>query len=544
MSAEPTAARRRRSLRARLLGAAGVLIVLALGTLAALPWLVETRVGQSYLTHTASQMLGRPARFASVSVSTFPLPAIRIQKLEVGDEARSGSRPFLTVEDVRMRVKIRPLLTGRLELADVTLSGLELALIDEAGRWNVASLQAAASGRAPRGGSVGSGPSPGMSALGVAVFSRLAIADGTVFLGKRGAGSPRLAHVRLTLAPAGRPDVFTASGEAVVQPGDARVRLAEALLTFAVGRPVADAGVRASVDVEAADVSTLVTAATGAPLATGPASGTLRLRGTLGRLHAEGDVRAPRLLLPPVSSSCASRSRRPLALEDLRAPFTLSSGGFIASPAQARASGGAVSLAMELRLHPSPVLVVRNIRVTGVELEPLLGAYLCQPYGVSGPLELSGEIALAPGDPWRTLAGSGRFRVGRGHALGAGLVTAMNEAARAGQSFASLVLLPEGRHWTAEAPPDFESIAGSYTVVDGVVSTDDLVYQSRRMRAALAGTYRVADGRVDMGVTLTRGRDQARARVSGMPGKVVVTPSGVAAGDVDQIRRFAGGPAR
>jgi hypothetical protein len=77
-----------------------------------------------------------------------------------------------------------------------------------------------------------------------------------------------------------------------------------------------------------------------------------------------------------------------------------------------------------------------------------------------------------------------------------------------------------------------------------VLSTDDLEYRSRRLRAAVAGTYHAADGRVDVGVTLTRGRDQARARVSGMPGRVVVTPSGMAAGDAEGIRRLAAGPAR
>ena len=530
----------------------GAPLVLVLGTLAALPWLVQTRAVQAHLAHAASQTLGRPVRFASLSVAALPLPSIRIRKLEVGEEARAATGPLVTVEDARMRVKVRPLLAGRVELADVILQGVEATLIDEHGRWLVPGFPVTAGGRVvPRGGPAGSGTAPGVGALGAAALSRLVIVDGTLLLGPRGAASPRLEQVRLTLAPAGRPDVLAASGEAVAQPGGVRVRLAEAQLALAVGRPVADAAVRASVEVEAADVSSLLAAATGSPLASGAASGTIRVSGTIGRPYAEADLRAPRVLLAPPAvrlssdpSACAGRSRQALALEDLRMPLTLTSGGVVAAPVQARASGGTMSLVLEFRLHPSALLVVRDIKVSGMELEPVLAGYLCQPYGVSGPLELSGEIALAPGDPWGTLTGAGRFRVGRGHAIGSGLIAALHEAARAGPTFASLVLLPDHGRSTAAAPPDFESIGGSYTVTGGVVSTDDFVYQGRRVRAAIAGTYRVADGRIDAGVTLTRGRDQARARVSGTPGKVVVTPSGVAGADGDGIRRLAAGPAR
>src|SRR5215468_8618432 len=70
---------------------------------------------------------------------------------------------------------------------------------------------------------------------------------------------------------------------------------------------------------------------------------------------------------------------------------------------------------------------IKNIAAKGVELGPLLVDFWCQPYAVTGPLDWSGEARLLLSDPWRTVNGSGRLRVGRGKVMGREVVTLIRE---------------------------------------------------------------------------------------------------------------------
>ena len=104
-----------------ILAAAGVLLLLVVGALAALPWLVDTPKVQAYISQHASQALGRPVTFASLSIALLPRPAVRLRGLSVADDPRFGTAPFLTVEEGRFGLRLRPLLSGRVEFTDLTL---------------------------------------------------------------------------------------------------------------------------------------------------------------------------------------------------------------------------------------------------------------------------------------------------------------------------------------------------------------------------------------------------------------------------------------
>ena len=518
-----------------LLVAAGVLLAVVLAALAALPWLVDAPKVQAYVSHAASQALGRPVRFASLSVTGLPLPAVRLRGIEVAEDPRFGTIPFLTVAEGRVAIRLRSLLAGRVELADVTLDGLRLTLVEDRGQWNLASLgPPPPSGRtASRGGTL----SPGGGAAGAAAVSRLTIVDGAVHHQKRGAkGSEfRLERINLTLAAAGR-DVLTASGDAVAEPGGVRLRISDATLALAAGRPMGEAAVKASIDVDAQDVAALSAAVLVSPRLAGPLKGTLRLGGTASRPSGTGDFQLRRLTMSEARPGCPPPTRRQLAVEDLRVPLELTPAGLHSVPVRARASGGTVSFHLALAWQPAPIVTLKDIAVTGVELKPILVDYLCQQYAVTGPLELSGETSLRAPDPWRTMNGAGRFRIGPGKVVGSGILDLINDAARLGGALSSL--LTEGRPWSAASPPDFHSITGTYRITNGVLGTDDLLYQSPRARLTAAGTYRLADGRVDMAVTLSQGRTQVRAQVSGLPGSVRVVPTGVTAGEPGGVRRL------
>src|SRR5262249_37292569 len=108
---------------------------------------------------SASQAIGRPVKFESLSVKLLPLPAVELHKLEVAEDPQFGTAPFLTLETGRVYLRLRPLLGGRVEFGDVTLERPRIALIQRAdGHLNVASLAPASESRtAPRPGRSGGG---------------------------------------------------------------------------------------------------------------------------------------------------------------------------------------------------------------------------------------------------------------------------------------------------------------------------------------------------------------------------------------------------
>jgi hypothetical protein len=519
-----------------LLVGAAALLALGVLALAAIPWLVDAPRVQAYIAHAASQALGRPVRFASLRVTGLPWPSVKLSGLEVAEDPRFGATPFLTVSEGRIGLRLRPLLAGRVELADVTLKGLRLSLIEDDGRLNLASLGPPT----PSGRTVarpGAPPSGGGAVSAVAV-SRLHVVDGAVDYHRRGERGPgfRLERINVTIAPAGRPDMLGLAGEAVGQPGAARIRVSNATLTPAAGRPLGEAAVKAAVEVEVDDVGALSSVVLASPHVAGPLKGTVQLGGTASRLTGTGDVQMRRLVVSQTRPVCPPPASRQLVIDDLRMPLALTPARLDSVPLHARAGGGAVSVKVAVSWQSTPVLALSDITVKGMELEPVLAGYLCQSYAVSGPLDLTGSAALQTADPWRTVNGEGRFKVGRGKVVGGGVLALLNEVARVSSGLA--VLSPDGRRSLMAAPLDFDSITATYRIVNGVFRTDDLVYDSPRARIVGAGIYRLLDGRVDMAVTVAQGRTELRARVTGTPGAVHVVPTGVSAGDPGGVRRM------
>ncbi|MBI2555015.1 MAG: hypothetical protein HYV92_11535, partial [Candidatus Rokubacteria bacterium] len=62
---------------------------------------------------------------------------------------------------------------------------------------------------------------------------------------------------------------------------------------------------------------------------------------------------------------------------------------------------------------------------------------------------------------------------------------------------------------------DFQSITASYRTTDGRLTTQDFLYTSERMKVAAAGEYGVADGRMNFDLTMTHGRGEVKAKVTG-----------------------------
>ncbi|MGH7277974.1 MAG: AsmA family protein, partial [Candidatus Rokuibacteriota bacterium] len=134
---------------------AGAVVVLVIVALVALPSLVDTPHVQALIASNASQALGRPVKFAEVSVTVFPLPAVELRGLTVAEDPKFGTEPFLKLDTGHLRLALLPLLTGRLEFGELVLKKPLITLIQGPdGTWNVASL-----GASPREASTSPRPS-------------------------------------------------------------------------------------------------------------------------------------------------------------------------------------------------------------------------------------------------------------------------------------------------------------------------------------------------------------------------------------------------
>src|SRR3989304_2882581 len=95
-----------------LLGITGALVLLLITAALVLPLLVDTPHVQGLIAESAAQALGRPVKFASLSIALLPLPAVELRRLEVADGPAVGRAPFLSLETGRLRPPLRPLLAG------------------------------------------------------------------------------------------------------------------------------------------------------------------------------------------------------------------------------------------------------------------------------------------------------------------------------------------------------------------------------------------------------------------------------------------------
>jgi hypothetical protein len=135
-----------------------------------------------------------------------------------------------------------------------------------------------------------------------------------------------------------------------------------------------------------------------------------------------------------------------------------------------------------------------------------------------------------------TMNGAGRFRIGAGRVVGEGALKIVREVLEAGNVFD--MALRGKLAGPSKAALDFDSITGSYKIVNGIARTDDLLYQGKDLRVAVAGTYALVDGRTDMKVVATQGRNQLRAQVMGSGGALRVVPTGVNVKEPAEVRKL------
>ena len=518
----------------------GLLAGLAVAAIVALPWLLDTPAVQAQVAQAVSHALGRPVRFASLSVSALPVPTVRLKDLRVAEDPAFGTGPFVTVGEGRIRVRLWPLLSGRVELADLTLMGPRIALVkDAAGRLNIASLGVPA--HSPPGvARSGGGRSSSATSAGAVLLSSLRIVDGSVQYQTLGEPRPMLSlrQINVTVTQSAPAEPLRLSGEAIAEPGGVRLRTTDARISPAGSRLLGDTALRATVTMEAVDVGPIGAAFVSSPAVSGPMTGRIDVTGTPARLSATGAISLDRVTLSAVRPGCGREPRR-LAIEAVRMPLVASPIRLDSAPVEAKVARGTVSFRASMARVGVPTASLTEISVRGMDLGLVLVDYLCQPYAVTGLLDLSGEAILRlpdvrPPETMRGVDGSGRIKIGPGKVVGREVVNLVRDVVGLGSAVSAVV--NPGRS-AVRSPLDFDSITATYTVASGVARTEDLVYTARDVRVTAAGTYGLGDRRVAMEVTLTEGANQIKGLITGAPGSLRVVPTGVRVRDRD-VRKF------
>jgi AsmA protein len=516
------------------------LVVLVVGALLALPLLLDTPAVQTYASQAASHALGRPVKFNALSISALPLPTVKLRGLQVAEDPSFGPGPFVTVTEGRMRIRIRPLLQGRVELADLTLKEPRIHVVeDAAGRLNVSTLGGGAAPAPVGPPRVGTGR-PGVAAAGGMLLSRVRIVNGAIDYQKAGAKSAEftLDAIDVTVTQAAAGEALRVSGSAQGQPGNVKLTIAEGTVSVAPGRAFGDAQLKGTVDVEARDIAPAAALFVPTPSLSGPLKGRLQVSGTAARLTASGAVGFDRLTLSAEQPRCPEPKRRSLALEDVRVPLRYAPPQLESQAVQSKVAKGTVTFRLTVALGPPRVATLRDIAVKSVQLEPVLVNYLCQRNAVTGPLDLTGEATLRLPEPLPTLNGSGRLQIGAGRVIGPDLLNALGEAL----ALTDLVsgVLEGGRRGSrpaAGSPLNFDSITASYTITNGVARTEDLVYQARDLRLTGVGTYGLVDGRTAMDVLVTQGGNRVKARLAGGPGALTIVPTDIRIKEPKDLRK-------
>jgi len=492
-------------------------VVLVVIALAAVPYIVDTPRIQSLVASTATQALGRPVKFAAVSVSVLPLPGVVLKDLEVAEDPVFGKDAFLKLREATVRLKLWPLLAGRVELGDFILDKPTISLVQAPdGRLNISTLgghaQDGAPSTRPRSGGGGGGAVGGAALLG----SRVKIEDGVVLYEARGKAAParyRVEGLELTLTGGGTGLAFTGKGR--LEPGALEVKIGDGLVSVNGARSLTEAPIRGKITLGGKNVGALAAVAMGPePALAGGLNGQLTLSGTIGKPKAAGDLELTGFAVSQTIAQCPEPKRRTLSLGPVKTSIAWEEPRLTARPVTTSLGGGSVTTNVAATVEHGVRAELADIAVKGVPVEKVLVDYLCQGYAVTGPLDLTGNASARTSDLWNTLNGNGQLKIGPGKIVGAQALALLGSVVKLGGAVSSALggELPKG---FSASGVEYDSITGTYTITNGVVSTRDLKLASRTLNATVAGTYGLGNGAMNMDVTLVSGSAQLQAKVTG-----------------------------
>jgi AsmA protein len=297
----------------------GGLVLLAVLAVVLLPPLVNLERYRTLLAQRVGRTLGREVSLGALRVSLWGGIGAEATSIHVGQASGFGTEPFLSVEAVRVRFQLLPLLRGQVKVTSLVLERPRVRLVHGSdGRWNAEDLLR---GRTSQGSAKPPAETarPGKAPLfGGLLLSEVTVRNGEIILVEQsqpGVVGLSLADVDLTLRQKNASDpidlqsrarlVGAASGQIEaagrITPGEKEALSADGTLSFT--------------DVEAKAWQALLPSGADGPMVAGPVSGELRLAGPLARTAFLGNLN-----LKPTTVRFGRVFRKP-AGEDARLAF-------------------------------------------------------------------------------------------------------------------------------------------------------------------------------------------------------------------------------
>jgi uncharacterized protein involved in outer membrane biogenesis len=429
-----------------------------------------------------------------------------VRGLTVANLRGFGPDPLLDVEEAHVRVRLLPLLRGRLQFGEVTLSRPRVVVEQGAtGAWNL-----------PAPGS--SRPAP---AAPLVLISRVRLRQGQLELRLPGEpGRPVVAHlvdrIDVTLDDLGwsQPIRFALGarlpGGAISLEVDGQVGPLAAAGADLAALPAQLVARFTSDDAHARPTTTALAI-------TGKGEGEIRVEGRLGNLGGGGRLRFARLTLTHQPAGCPGAGPRSLLIEGLDLPVEVRGPDLAVRPFALRLAGGTMEGEAALSFRAAtPGVQLTGVRAVGVATEPVLVQFLCQPYAVTGRIDAQGDFGFAGvGDALlRSAQGQWQIRVGPGRLVGPAALKVLSGVVQVGTAVYSLVTLDAPRA-LAGSPLAFDSLTARGTVGGSQLRVADLAMLSRDLRVGGGGTYGLLDTRLDFLLNVQAGRAGFAVKVGG-----------------------------
>jgi uncharacterized protein involved in outer membrane biogenesis len=394
-----------------------------------------------------SEALGQPVTIGDIAVSFVPRLSLTGREVQIG--GRGTEAPGLGIARVHILPRLRALVSGRVDIEEIQLDGLIVAVLrDTEGRWHVPSA-------APAPGATGDGR---VSLERVRIVNgRIAIYDGSP-ADARETGAIEAIDTLMTIEEGGLrlPDITARIGGARIT-GDARTDASSVRLAFS-----ADA-------IDDDDLPVLLGLAgserpvflrLGAPASL---SADLRVDRSTLRVTGTGTLAAPAVALEP------------LHLEQFQSAFALDAARLTFTPTTFTLHGGAHEGTIAVDLSGRVPQWTAESRLRGVDVNAFLAALTGRDQQVDGRADVTASVrgrldrALD-----QSLVGQASLTVADGVLRGVPLVATINRALRLGDA--------DG------GDTRFERLSGTFTLLDARATTNDLAIASGHVHARLAGT--------------------------------------------------------
>ncbi|MBD0315272.1 MAG: AsmA family protein [Nitrospiraceae bacterium] len=119
----------------------GVAVVTIIGVMLALPFLIDLKKYQDQYKPALEEALNRKVDFQDIRLTLWPRIGARVEGFTILDDPAFGSGPFASLASLDVAVQVRPLLSGHVEVDEITLRNPVIAVIkNQKGVLNVSTV--------------------------------------------------------------------------------------------------------------------------------------------------------------------------------------------------------------------------------------------------------------------------------------------------------------------------------------------------------------------------------------------------------------------